>query len=34
MIKLGKYFWLEELTVTHENLNNTPGRSRLSLQCS
>ncbi|MDD4991131.1 MAG: D-Ala-D-Ala carboxypeptidase family metallohydrolase [Paludibacter sp.] len=25
MIKLGKYFSLEELTVTHENLDNTPG---------
>jgi len=25
MNKLGKYFSLEELTVTHENLDNTPG---------
>ena len=25
MSKLGKYFSLEELTVTHENLDNTPG---------
>ena len=25
MRKLGKYFSLEELTVTHENLDNTPG---------
>jgi hypothetical protein len=24
MTKLGKYFSLEELTVTHENLDNTP----------
>ena len=24
MSKLGKYFSLEELTVTHENMNNTP----------
>jgi len=26
MSKLGKYFSLEELTVTHENLDNTPGQ--------
>ena len=26
MTKLGKYFSLEELTVTHENLDNTPGQ--------
>jgi len=25
MSELGKYFSLEELTVTHENLDNTPG---------
>ena len=25
MSKLGKYFSLDELTVTHENLDNTPG---------
>jgi zinc D-Ala-D-Ala carboxypeptidase len=25
MNKLGKYFSLEEMTVTHENLDNTPG---------
>lgn len=25
MIMLGKYFSLDELTVTHENLDNTPG---------
>lgn len=25
MSKLGKYFSLEKLTVTHENLDNTPG---------
>ena len=25
MSNLGKYFSLEELTVTHENLDNTPG---------
>ena len=25
MSQLGKYFSLEELTVTHENLDNTPG---------
>ena len=26
MNKLGKYFSLEELTVTHEILDNTPGQ--------
>ena len=25
MTKLGRYFSLEELTVTHENMDNTPG---------
>ena len=25
MSRIGKYFTLEELTVTHENLDNTPG---------
>ena len=29
MNKLGKYFSLEELTVTHENLDNTPGTAAL-----
>ena len=29
MSKLGKYFSLEELTVTHENLENNPGPTEL-----
>jgi len=29
MNKLGKYFSLEELTITHENLDNTPGTAAL-----
>ena len=29
MNKLGKYFSLEELTVTHEMLDNTPGPTAL-----
>lgn len=28
MNKLGKYFTLEELTVTHVNLDNTPGKAQ------
>jgi len=25
MSKIGRYFTLEEMTMTHENMDNTPG---------